>query len=632
MARPQGLISPSRYHPPCGCSSWPRRPVSGIWDGSFRHRVRCRTRTQHVQRVKHFLAPSSYSVCLTLFFGFSYEYNGRLLKVHYDKFMPSIGQSMTAPSSPLLTSPFPGVSAASLTSIANVTLRPTSSHGTPLSAAQPLEYNTYGMHYVKVSTPPPPMGALSSLPRAQPQAVLPRLGTLSEQQLLARFPSGPSVDDAMSMNATPIKYESPPTVNGDLPTPPSSSAGAQSVRGSRVPSPPLQLPQPIHSYSQPSLKQTPPPPLQQLHAKSAPPPLTLSSPPAQAQPESPYSSQAPVSSSSQKDGSPPDQASRQRAQAHPAHPGPISLPPPSAFVIPALPKFSPVSPMFAPPGILVSPLHHPGVLPPAASHVPAHSPLRHPMHSHVQSPLHHPAQGHPLNMTPNGLPPITPSMPSFQFVPGPPPPTYPTHPPPIFPPGPPSTMSPGAFWGRPGGNTLTNAAVGAPVTKGQSEEEIDYFASASTADNVGEGYFPSLPQAGSNLSYEILREEPESASGGSSESQGASDRRASENGPEREEVSSNSGSSGRSSANERIGIDGVVERLHGGMHISLHGPGGTPRSEVQRYARGNGESLPPSLRPPPTRRKVLGPVQEQVTRNHNLSFTGLVQDAGSQSN
>lgn len=182
---------------------------------------------------------------------------------------------------------------------------------------------------------------------------------------------------------------------------------------------------------------------------------------------------------------------------------------------------------------------------------------------------------------------------------------------------------------------LTNAAVGAPVTKGgQSEEEIDYFARASTADNEGEGYFPPLPQAGSNLSYEILREEPESASGGSSESQAGSGRRASENGTEREEVSSNSGSSGRSSAHERIGgtgIDDVVERLHGGMHISLQGPGGTPRSEVQRYARGNGESLPPPLRPPPTRRKVLGPVQEQVTRNHNLSFAGLVQDAGSQS-
>jgi hypothetical protein len=533
---------------------------------------------------------------------------------------------MTAPSSPLLTSPFPGVSAASLASIANVTVRPTSSRGTPLSAAHPLEYNAYSMHHVNVSTSPPPISAPPSLPRAQPQAVFPRFSNVSEQQLLARFPSGPSVDDTTGMNGSLANYESPPTENQDLPTPPSSSAGVQSVKGSRVSSPPLQLPQPVHSLSQPSLKQTPPPPLTKPHAKSAPPPLTLSSPPAPVQRESHYSTQASVSSSSLREAPPPDQASQQRAPTHPAHPGPISLPPPSAFVIPAPPKFSPVSPMFAPPGILVSPLHHPGVVPLAVSHSPAHSPLRHPMHSHshARSPLHHPAQGHPPNMTPSGLPPITPSMPSFQFVPGPPPPTHPSyHPPMIFPPA--STMSPGAFWGRPGGNTLTNAAVGAPVTKGKSEEEIDYFATANTAGNEGEGYFPPLTQTGSGLSHEILHEEPESASG-SSERQPSSGRTTAENGPDGEEVSSNSGSgsSSRSSAGERMGgagIDGVIERLHGSMHIS----------EEQRYVLGSGESLPLSLGSPTMRRKVLGPVQEQGTRNRSLSFAELVQDAGSQS-
>ena len=571
----------------------------------------------------------SYSVRLTLFF-FSYEYNGRPLKVHYDKFMPSLGQSMTAPSSPLIASPFPGVSAASLPSIANVTIRPTSSRGTPLPNAQPLEYNAYGMHHAKISTSPPPMSALSSLHRAQPQAVLPRMGTVSEQQLLARFSSGISVDDAINMNTSLVKQESPPANNRDLPTPPSSSAGAQSVKGSRVSSPPLQLPQPIHSFSQPSLKQAPPP-LPHPHAKSAPLPLTLSSPPTPVQPESHYSPQASASSSSQREAPPlPDQTSPpswQRAQTHPAHPGPISLPPPSAFVIPAPHNFSPVSPMFSPPGIHLSPLHHPGVPPLAVSLVPAHSPLAHPMHSHARSPLHHPVHGHPPNMTPIGLPPITPSMPSFQFVPGPPPPPHPSHPPVIFSPA--STMSPGAFWGRPGGNPLTNAAVGAPVTMGQNGEEIDYFASASTAGNEGEGYFPPLPQAGSSLANEILRDEPESASGSASGT-------TPENGPDREEVSTRSGgSSGRSSANERIGgkgIDGVIERFHGSMHISLPGPGGIPRSEEQQHARGHGELLSsPPLRPPPTRRKVLDPMQERGTRNHNSSFVELVQDAGSQS-
>ncbi|KAI9441705.1 hypothetical protein H4582DRAFT_1405745 [Lactarius indigo] len=544
--------------------------------------------------------------------------------------MPSMGQSMTAPSSPLLTSPFPSVSAASLASIANVTIRPTSSRGTPLPTAQPLEYNAYGMHHVKMSTSPPPMSTLSPLSRAQPQAVLPYLSAVSEQQLLARFPSSLSVDDAQNI----VKNESPSAENLDLPTPPSSSAGAQSMKGSRVSSPPLQLPQPIHSFSQPSLKQVPPP-LPQPHAKSAPPPLTLSSPPASVQPELHYSTQASVTSSSQREAPPlPDQTSPsswQRAQTHPAHPGPISLPPPSAFVIPAPHNFSPVSPMFAPPGIHVSPLHHPGVPPLAASHVPAHSPLTHPMHSHARSPLHHPVHGHPLNMTPIGLPPITPSMPSFQFVSGPPPPAHPSHPPAIFSPA--STMSPGAFWGRPGGNTLTNAAVGAPVTKGKNEEEIDYFASASTAGNEGEGYFPPLPQAGSGLAHEIFRDELESASGsGERQASGPT----AENGPDREEANTSSGgSSGRSSADERIGgagIDGVVEHLHNSVHISLPRPEEIPRSEEQLYARGHGVLSSPPLRPPPTRRKVLGPVmQEQGKRNHNSSFVELVRDAGAQS-
>ncbi|KAH9050902.1 hypothetical protein EDB83DRAFT_2399031 [Lactarius deliciosus] len=549
-----------------------------------------------------------------------YEYNGRPLKVHYDKFMPSMGQSMTAPSSPLLASPFPSVSAASLASIANCCYQAGILPWHPTTTAQPLEYNAYGMHH-KMSTSPPPINALSSLPRAQPQAVLPRLSAVSEQQLLARFSSSLSVDDAINL----AKHESPPADNRDLPTPPSSSAGAQSMKGSRVSSPPLQLPQPIHSFSQPSLKQAPPPPPPQPHAKSAPPPLTLSSPPAPVvQPESHYSTQGSISSSQREAPPLPDQTSPSSWQrAHPAHPGPISLPPPSTFVIPAPHNFSPVSPMFAPPGIHVSPLHHPGVPPLTASHVPAHSPLSHPMHA--RSPLHHPAHGHPFNMTPIGLPPITPSMPSFQFVPGPPPPTHPSHPPAIFSPA--STMSPGAFWGRPGGNTLTNAAVGAPVTMGKNEEEIDYFASASTA---GEGYFPPLPQAGSGLAREILRDESESASG-NGERQAASGP-TTENGPDREEMSTSSGgSSGRSSAGERIGGVGI-DGVHSGVYTSLPRPGGIPRSEEQLRARGQGELSSPPLQPPPMRRKIFDPMmQERGTHNHNSSFAQLVQDAGAQS-
>ena len=110
------------------------------------------------------------------------------------------------------------------------------------------------------------------------------------------------------------------------------------------------------------------------------------------------------------------------------HPGPISLPPPTAFTLPPGVVFSPhPHPQ--------SPLYHPGYpLGPVHPH-PMGSPLHHPMGSplthpaHVHSPLHPP--GHPQYgayphhatpvhygvITPHGLPPITPSMPPFTFLP-----------------------------------------------------------------------------------------------------------------------------------------------------------------------------------------------------------------------
>ena len=135
----------------------------------------------------------------------------------------------------------------------------------------------------------------------------------------------------------------------------------------------------------------------------------------------------------------------------------------------------------------------------------------------------------PVNMTPHGLPPITPSMPSFTFLPQPSP-TAPTDeqasssngqglPPPNisheaqqpipgaymphlhhphgvmlspytpFSPG--VAMTPGAFWGRPGSaaNPYINPAVGAPVHASQS----GYFPPVPPAPSQPEepqGYFP----------------------------------------------------------------------------------------------------------------------------------------------
>lgn len=121
-----------------------------------------------------------------------------------------------------------------------------------------------------------------------------------------------------------------------------------------------------------------------------------------------------------------DQKSTQ-SSAH-RHPGPISLPPPATFTLPPGVVFSPHAHAQSPicyPGYPLSPVHpHPMGSP---LHHPMGSPLHHP--AHVHSPLHHP--GHPQYgtyprhatplhygvITPHGLPPITPSMPPFTFLP-----------------------------------------------------------------------------------------------------------------------------------------------------------------------------------------------------------------------
>ncbi|KAH0826575.1 hypothetical protein J3R83DRAFT_4932 [Lanmaoa asiatica] len=133
-------------------------------------------------------------------------------------------------------------------------------------------------------------------------------------------------------------------------------------------------------------------------------------------------SQAASSAAPQSHGKRSTQSSSHR------HPGPISLPPPTAFTLPPgvvlSPHAHPQSPVYHP-GYPLSPVHpHPMGSP---LHHPMGSPLHHPVHMH--SPLHHP--GHPQYgtyphhatsvhygvITPHGLPPITPSMPPFTFLP-----------------------------------------------------------------------------------------------------------------------------------------------------------------------------------------------------------------------
>jgi len=106
---------------------------------------------------------------------------------------------------------------------------------------------------------------------------------------------------------------------------------------------------------------------------------------------------------------------------------------------------------------------------------------------------------------------------------------------------------------------LTNAAVGAPVTKCQSGEKVDYFLGASTDASEGESYFPTLPQTGNTLADEILRKEPEDDIGESALGL------ATENGVE---VSTSNGSSERGSAKERTSVDEIIQQSQHYLNIS----------------------------------------------------------------
>jgi len=522
--------------------------------------------------------------------------------------MPSVGQSLTAPSSPLITSPFSGVNATPLTSMANVSVRPSSSRSTPLPLTHHLDHTAYNVNQVKTSTSPSPLNVFPSLLRTQPQAGPSHLGTTPVHQLATHISTGPGLYDPKDMNPSSLRNESPSVGIADLPTPPSSSAGMPSAKGSRVSSPPLHLSQPLLKQDLPS------------HPLPRPPTVSVSLPStastSSTYPEPTHSSQVFVSSSQRETQSRLEQTSppsRQRAQTHPAHPGPISLPPPSAFVVPAAHNFSPTSPVFAP-GIPMSPLQRPGILPMPSPHAHPHSPLNRSKFPHARSLLQHPAHTPPHHTTPSGLPPITPSMPSFQFVPGPPMLSHLDHSAVTL--SPVSTMSPGAPWGRPGGNPLTNAAVGAPVTKDQNKEEPDYFSCASADASKGKNYLLPLSQTGGSLAHEVLRE-PGNTSG-IGEGRGPLVP-VMQNGIG-QEVSTSSGSSGRRSANERIsnsGVDGVIEQLHRSLNTSL--PESTPREEKQDHSR----TLSPFPHPP-TRRSESDPVQEQGQRPNGK---GLVRRA-----
>lgn len=188
------------------------------------------------------------------------------------------------------------------------------------------------------------------------------------------------------------------------------------------------------------------------------------------------------------------------------HPGRIALPPPSVTGFPNPHTHSPGA---------ISPMHHP------------HHPI---------SPLHHPH--HVVTITPHGLPPMTPSMPPFTFLPQPsptvhggpqvgnPPSNRPDGPQtgnvphvltPYMPFSPGVTMSPGAFWGRPGAGVNPYAAVGAPI---HIPHQWIQHGSPLREDTGGyfppippQEYFPFVPPSSSGLANEVVPDGDSSTGG-----------------------------------------------------------------------------------------------------------------------
>ena len=329
---------------------------------------------------------------LTIFYDVRYEFNGRPLKVHYDRF--SASQSSTVPTSPIPGTQFPG------------------SYVGP-NAANPPNHIPMPSRYPEF--------------RHTPGATSPYDGYPSY------LPNKPQVQHQ-------IHHER--------------------QTASPLPADPLQLVSP-HPTQPVDKRQSP----EQARTKSPASPSSNSSFP---------------------------------------HPGRIALPPPSVV------GFS-----------------HPNTLSPSAI-----SPLHHP--HHPISPLHHPHNV--VTVTPHGLPPMTPSMPSFTFLPQPSPGAHGGPQPgnlssnrsdgpqtsnvphvltPYTPFSPGVTMSPGAFWGRPGAGVNPYAAVGAPVHVQHQwvqhgsplrEDAGGYFPPVPPQE-----YFPFVPPSSSGLANEVVPDGESSA-------------------------------------------------------------------------------------------------------------------------
>ncbi|KAK2461266.1 hypothetical protein APHAL10511_006793 [Amanita phalloides] len=397
---------------------------------------------------------------MNLFNGF--EYNGRTLKVHFDKFTQS-GQTVSHPASPSLHSVPPPATSLTPTALNNLSNASLFGSSYPqVSQAQVRLHPSYNPEFA-LKPPSPPA---ESYP-AVPQQRVPR-------PLAIQLPSTPDISAiSMSLGSMRLANETVTVDSTPLKQSPASESASSSTSSSVSRAPSVAA----------SVSKT----------------------------------------TAEKAASPSGSLHYQ----HPYHPGPITLPPPPPVLPLALHKIS--SQDESTPSVQ-TPVFNPQFI------------------QHQQAP-----------MTPHGLPPITPSMPPFTFLPPPlSPRQYPSqahvfpdtpghqtyassqfihsqHPSPLDHPSSPSygahyalsnftpgaAMSPGAFWGRPGNpNPHINPAVGAPVHASHTIGTGHYVHSPGPAGRGGEPtsyfdleYFPREgahpPYVSSSLANEILRENDE---------------------------------------------------------------------------------------------------------------------------
>lgn len=208
------------------------------------------------------------------------------------------------------------------------------------------------------------------------------------------------------------------------------------------------------------------------------------------------------------------------------------------------------------------------------------------------------------------------------------------------------TMSPGAFWGRPGpghaGNPYLNPAVGSPVLMHQSgvpgspggfftmqaqpEEPSGYFPPVAAGRPPDTGYFPPVPVS-SGLAHEISRDGYEDADGGTqTQSNSGSASARSDAGTDLGLRDSAGGLSSRATSwsTDGEGVDDAARRLEG-MHVGGDNEDAAKGGRTHSRSAGSNAPPPPPALPHKTHSDQTGVQQAAATTSDD--GTALPADA-----